>query len=183
MELLDIILLGLFVVFFAGTVLRVLGMLERKRVGGDVERARLVFFFLGCLMLVCLLPLKLFELLTGPILGADLAVVTANFVGFALTYDRRRSSPATVEEAPASTSVRAYQIYYKGKPYGLITKPGIDTLLAHKLLKRQRTVEFIDDFKSQAQRAGVGITLLSSKDGQQHLVRVEGPPGAPPADA
>ena len=39
-------------------------------------------------------------------------------------------------------------------------------------------MELIDDFKREARRAGVTITVLQSKDGQQTLVKVEGPPGA-----
>ena len=63
----------------------------------------------------------------------------------------------------------------------MITKEGIDVLLGHKLLKRQHTVELVEDFQAQAQRQGVGITLLRSKDGSQMLLRVEGPaPKSPP---
>ena len=53
--------------------------MERKHAGVDIDRARLVFFFLGCLMLVCMIPLRLFELLSGPVMATDLAVVVANF--------------------------------------------------------------------------------------------------------
>ena len=53
--------------------------MERKHAGADIDRARLVFFFLGCLMLVRVIPLRLFELLSGPVMATDLAVVVANF--------------------------------------------------------------------------------------------------------
>ena len=76
--------------------------------------------------------------------------------------------------------MRAYQIYYHGQAYALITKAGIDVLLGHKLLKRQHTVELVEDFQTQAQSQGVGITLLRSKDGSQKLLRVEGPAPPPP---
>jgi hypothetical protein len=90
-----------------------------------------------------------------------------------MTYDWRRKGGSGKEKS-AGKSVRAYQIYYQGRPYALIPKEGIDTLLAHKLLKRQHTVELIEDF--QAQRQGVGIKLLRSKDGgKTMLMRVEGP--------
>ncbi|HCL28392.1 MAG TPA: hypothetical protein DIC52_08150 [Candidatus Latescibacteria bacterium] len=92
-----------------------------------------------------------------------------------MTYDWRRKGGSGKEKS-AGKSVRAYQIYYQGRPYALIPKEGIDTLLAHKLLKRQHTVELIEDFQTQAQRQGVGIKLLRSKDGgKTMLMRVEGP--------
>ena len=152
MTILEVILIVLFVAFFIGTVLRIVSMLERKRGGGDIERARLVFFFLGCLMLVCMIPMRLFELLSGPVVAADLAVVAANFIGYALTYSWRRKGRS---ETPQRTTVRAYQIYYRGEPYALIAREGIDLLLAHKLLKRQHTVELVEDFQTQAQRLGL----------------------------
>ena len=178
----EIILVVLFAAFFVGTVVRVLAMRERKKAGGDVDRARLVFFFLGCLMLICLIPMELFDLLTAPVIGADLAVVAANFVGYALTYDlgrKRRGDGGQGGDAPQTK--RVYQIYYRGRPFGLITKEGIDLLLAHKLLMRQHTVELVEDFQSQAQKKGLGIKLLRSKDNSQTLVKVEGPPGPAPA--
>ncbi len=175
MSALGAILVVLFVAFLVGTILRIAHMLERKRAGDDVDRARLVFFFLGCLMLVCMIPIRLFELLSGPVMAADLAVVVTNFLGYGLTYDFGRQG-ATGEEAAQPATVRAYQIYYRGKKYALISKEGIDVLLAHKLLKRQHTVELIEGFQSEAQRQGVGIRLLRSKaDGQSMLLRVEGP--------
>ena len=181
MGILEIILIVLFVAFFAGTVLRVVAMLERKRAGGDVERARLVFFFLGSLMLVCMIPLRLFELLTGPVLGADLGVVTANFVGYALSYDLTAGRGGHGAAAEPRPTVRAYQLYYRARPFGLITKEGIDVLLEHKLLRRQHTVELVEDFEDQARRKGVGIELLRSRDGEQVLVRVRAPGGSPTA--
>lgn len=178
MSWLEVVLALLFALFFVGTCLRIAGMLERKKEGGDVERPRLVFFFVGCLMLVCLIPLHLFELLGQVVWIADLAVVAANFTGYALTYDRSRSHTAggAAQEKPAGATVRAYQLYFRGKPYALITKEGIDLLLAHKLLKRQHTVELVEDFQTQAQRAGVDIRLLRNKaDGKTMLMRVAGP--------
>jgi hypothetical protein len=64
MMALEIILIVLFVAFFAGTIWKIVGMLERNRGGGDIARARLVFFLLGCLMLVCMIPLRLFDLMS-----------------------------------------------------------------------------------------------------------------------
>ena len=54
-------------------------------------------------------------------------------------------------------------------------------MLAHKLFKKQHTVELIEDFQSQAQRQGVGVTLLRRKDGSKSmLMRVQGPAPKPP---
>lgn len=181
MSALPIILVVLFVAFLIGTVVRIVGMLERKRSGGDVERARLVFFFVGCLMLVCLIPMRLFGLLDTAVLLSDLSVVVANFTGYALTYSRKRRGGGGSDEKKAGATVRAYQIYFHGKPYAIITKEGIDLLLANKLLKKQHTVELVDDFQTQAQRAGIGIRLLRNReDGKTMLMRVEGPPPKDP---
>jgi len=181
MDALTIVIVLLFAIFLMGTILRILGMLERKRAGDDIDRARLVFFFTGCLMLVCLIPLRIFELLSGPALVGDLAVVTSNFMGYALTYSWRKGAGGRKDKEEERQTVRAYHIYYKGRPYGLCTKDSIDLLLAHKLIKRRANVELIDDFKRQARVAGVNITVLQSKDGKQTLIKVEGPPGSQPA--
>ena len=181
MDGLTIVIVLLFAIFLVGTILRILGMLERKRAGDDIDRARLVFFFTGCLMLVCLIPLRIFELLSGPALVGDLAVVTSNFMGYALTYSWRKGAGGRKVKEEERQTVRAYHIYYKGRPYGLCTKDSIDLLLAHKLIKRRANVELIDDFKRQARVAGVNITVLQSKDGKQTLIKVEGLPGSQPA--
>jgi hypothetical protein len=183
MDGLTIVIVLLFGVFLVGTILRILGMLERKRAGDDIDRARLVFFFTGCLMLVCLIPLRLFELLSGPALAGDLAVVTSNFLGYALTYRWRKGGKGGKGSEEPRQTVRAYHISYKGRPYGICTKESIDLLLTHKLIKRRANVELIDDFKREARKVGVKITVLQSKDGQQTLLKVEGPPGAPGADS
>ena len=181
MDALTIVIVLLFAIFLVGTILRILGMLERKRAGDNIDRARLVFSFTGCLMLVCLIPLRIFELLSGPALVGDLAVVTSNFMGYALTYSWRKGAGRGKGRQEERQTVRAYHIYYKGRPYGLCTKDSIDLLLAHKLIKRRANVELIDDFKRQARLAGVNITVLQSKDGQQTLIKVEGPPSSQPA--
>lgn len=175
MTALEVTLVVLFAAFLVGTVTRIVAMLARKRAGDDVDRARLVFFFLGCLMLICMIPMQMFELLSTPVMIADLGVVAANFAGYALSYEFGGSRGAS-DKVPEKTTVRAYQIYYQGKAYALIAKEGIDVLLAHKLLLRQHTVELVEDFQTQAQRQGVGITLLRSKDGgKTMLMRVQGP--------
>jgi hypothetical protein len=96
-----------------------------------------------------------------------------------LTYQWGKGASGLEEPAPRK-KVRAYQIYYHGRAYALITKEGIDMLLAHKPLKRQHTVELVEDFQTQAQSQGLGITLLRNKDGSQMLLRVEGPAAETP---
>ena len=121
----EMILVVLFVAFLIGTILKIVGMLERKRAGGGIDRARLVFFFLGSLMLVSMVPMRIFGMLTEPVMAGDLAVVVANFAGYALTYQWGKGASGLEEPAPRK-KVRAYQIYYHGRAYALITKEGID---------------------------------------------------------
>lgn len=180
MKPLELIIVALFAAFFVGTIVRILGMLAAKRAGKSMSRPRLVFFFTSCLMLVCLIPLKLFDLSSTAVTVSDLAVVVVNFAGFLLTYDissRRRDG----EEADSGgTTLRAYQVYYRGRPFGVITREGFDILMGHDLLKRQRTVELVEDFQTKSRQAGVEISLLRSRDGAQTLIQVEGPEEAGP---
>lgn len=175
MDPLELILVFLFALYFVGTVFRILAMLERKRAVGSVERARVVFFFTSCLMLVCLIPLALIELLTRPVLIGNLAVVVADLVGYALTFDLAFpalpvfSRGGRREEA----GTRVYQIYYEGDPFGIIAKVDFDRLLQHGLLKRQRTVELVEDYSRKARELGVQIRILKSRDGSQTLVKVD----------
>ena len=174
MDLLEYTLVILFALYFVGTVFRIVGMLERKRADGAVERARIVFFFTACLMLVCLIPISLADLLTGPVLIGNLAVVLVDLIGYALTFDV--SLPAfgglgRGRKADAQ-GTRVYQIYYEGDPFGIIAKPDFDRLLHHGLLKRQRTVELVEDYSRKARELGVKIQILKNRDGSQTLVRV-----------
>ena len=82
--------LALFACFFAGTLVEIVVMLGRKRQGLELDRFRLVFFFLASLMLICLLPLWIFTKLTTAIWVSDLTVVLANFIGLGLTYTWER---------------------------------------------------------------------------------------------
>ncbi|MDA1348779.1 MAG: hypothetical protein O3A47_07920 [Chloroflexi bacterium] len=172
---LEILLILLFAGFLVGSVMRILAMLERKRAGEMPDRARVVFFFTGCLMLVCLIPLGFFDLLSTAVAASDVVVVIANFVGYALTYElKRRSSDKNASDGEAAR-VRTYQVYLEGARFGLVNKEGFDVLLELGLLKRQRTVELVDDYKRQAREKGVGIRILRSRDGTQTLLKVEGP--------
>lgn len=180
MNLLEITLVFLFAAYLVGTVFRILAMLERKRTDGQVERARLVFFFTACLMAVCLIPLALFDLLTGPVLVCDLAVALADLIGYALTYDLgllgllgfSKGSGAGGGEEPVRT--RVYQLYREGVRWGMVSRADFDRLLAHGLLKKQRTVELVDDYRQKAREEGVTIHVLKNRDRSQTLIKVEG---------
>jgi hypothetical protein len=69
--------------------------------------------------------------------------------------------------------MKVYQIYYQGEVLGLITREGIDRLLAAQLLKRQRTVELIDEYRARAREQRVEIRLLKNPASGQVLVKVE----------
>ena len=173
--ILEIVIVLLFLAFLVGTVVRIAAMLERKEAGHSLDRDRLVFFFVGCLMLVCLFPLRMFGLLRLPGLVGDLAVVLANGVGFALTRRDAGASDNGVEEEEETEGrgTRAYQVYYQGKSFGLVTKSGFDRLMQFGLLKKQRTVELEDDYQRRAREQGVEVVLLQNQDGSQTLVKVE----------
>lgn len=183
MDLLEVILVLLFAAYLIGTILRILAMLEVKRADGQVERARLVFFFTACLMAVCLVPLALFDMLTGPVLVCDLAVVSADLVGYALTYDLAFLSllglgrPGGNDGEEPRPTTRVYQLYREGVRWAMVSKADFDLLLANGMLKKQRTVELIDDYKQKAREKGVKIHVLKNRDGSQTLVKVEAPEG------
>ncbi len=176
-----LLVLLLFTVFLLGTIIKIASMLERKQKGGDLERYRLVFFFVACLMLICLIPLWLSELLTQTMWISNLVVVMANILGWALTYGggKRergggREAKKREKEAPG-VGIRTYMVYFQGKPYGLIAKRAFDKLLEYELLKKQRTVELVDDYQAKARKLGVKVQLFKSQDGSQTLIKVEVP--------
>ena len=100
-------------------------------------------------MLVCLIPLRIFELASTPVVLSDLVVVIVNFIGYALTYNLDSRSSAAEEEG-AGRLLRTYQVYLDGTPYGQVTKEGFDVLLEMGLLKRQRTLELVVQLGSSA---------------------------------
>ena len=176
MRLLELIVLLFFAGFFLSAITRIVSMLERKQVGQALERDRLLFFFFPCLMLVCLLPLWIFDLLSRPVLVSNLCVVLANGVGFVLTYSRVGEKDGQEQEQEAEEEgVRAYQVYYQGKPYGVVTREGFGHLMEYELVKKQRTVELVDDYQQQARKQGVKVVLLQNQDGSQTLIKVEVP--------
>ena len=163
----------LFALFFIGAVVYIFAMLERKRSGQSLERDRLIFFFVACLLLICLVPVWLAKLLKMPVLVANLCAAGANGVGFVLTY--RRSARAEGEAGPERNPMRTFQVYYQGQPYGIVTREGFERLLECELLKKQRTVELIDNYQQQARQQGVTVQLLKNEDGSLTLIKVEGP--------
>ena len=175
MGYLQFIVLLLFVAFFASSIFHIVAMLARKREGERLERDRLLFFFFAILLLVCLVPLGFFELLSTSIVVSNLCVVFANLAGFVLTFSLARDESGNAEPEPADSGVRAYQVYYEGQPYGVVTKEGFDRLMAFELLKKQRTVELISNFKDRARAQGVNVVLLQNRDGSQKLLKVETP--------
>tara|TARA_B110000438_G_C15556308_1_gene539184 strand:- start:53 stop:589 length:537 start_codon:yes stop_codon:yes gene_type:complete len=166
--------LVLFACFFVGTLIEITLMLGRKRQGLGLDRFRLVFFFMASLMLVCLLPLWIFFKLTTAIWVSDLTVVLANLIGFGLTYTRERRQGEEGHGDGEDRSVRAYAVYFQGKQLGMVTRAGFEQLLSNDLLKKQQTVELLDDYQEKARRQGLKVMIYQNKDGSQRLIKIEG---------
>ncbi|MFT5089182.1 MAG: hypothetical protein ACI8PG_003549 [Planctomycetota bacterium] len=170
----EIGVLALFALFFLGALVQIGAMLSRRRQGRLLGGHRLMFFFMASLMLVCLVPLGVFNRLSLAVWVSDLSVVLANLIGWALTYGHEsKKEPRAQEEAVRS--VRAYTIYYQGKPLGIVTKEGFEKLAALKLLRKQRTVELVENYKELARGQGARVLLLENQDRSQTLIKVEGP--------
>lgn len=167
-------ILALFAFFFVGALVQIGAMLARKRRGESLGGHRLMFFFMASLMLICLVPLSIFDRLSIAIWVSDLSVVLANLLGWALTYSREAKKKQVAEEQ-AVRSVRAYTIYYQGKPLGIVTKEGFEKLALLKLLRKQRTVELVENYKELARSQGARVLLLQNPDRSQTLIKVEGP--------
>ncbi len=170
------LLLALFLVFEAGALLLIAAMIERQRSGCSPDRERLLLFFGLCLMPVCMAALRFFDRLgwlVGMCLGAVMATCAAglalSLIRWSATGKGRAAGPASAPEEPGR---KVYQIYYQGEVLGLITKEGIDQLLAGQLLKRQRTVELVDEYRARAREQGVEIRLLKNPASGQVLVKV-----------
>ena len=99
-----------------------------------------------------------------------LVVIVVNLLGFILSYTWAR--PSTKFDS-ASKSVRVYNIYFRGQRLGAVTRNDFDKLMALNLLKRQQTVELVDDYEAQARNKGVTVSLLSNSEGTERLVKVE----------
>ncbi len=179
MGYLELIILLLFVTFFVTSISHVVAMLGRKGQGEGLEKDRLLFFFFAILLLVCLVSLGIFELLSAAVIASNLCVVLANLAGFLLTFNFAREPRAEGEEEAAAGGVRAYNVYYEGRPLGVVTKEGFDRLMAFGLLKKQRTVELITDYREKAREQGVNVVLLQNREGTQKLLKVEMPDQLP----
>ena len=167
--------LALFALFLVGTLIEIALMLGRKRQRLGLERFRLAFFFMTCLMPVCLVPLWIFAKLTMAIWISDLTVILANLIGLALTYTgASKGEDEAIAEEGEGRSVRAYAVYFQGNKMGVVTRKVFEQLLANDLLKKQRTVELIDDYQERARRQGLEVLVYHNKDGSQRLIKVEG---------
>mgnify|MGYP005702738827 FL=1 len=69
--------------------------------------------------------------------------------------------------------MRAYTVYYRGQPFGVVTKEGFGRLAELNLLRKQQTVELIDHYAEEARRQGFRIVLLQNKERNQTLIKVE----------
>ena len=171
MDGLDFVLIALFLGFAAAGLGRMAALLERRRQPGLLlEHDRLVFFFLLCLVLVCLVPLRLFGRLSWPVWASNLAAAAVDGAGFLLTFRRVRKPKSG--EGGGTGGVRTYVVYHQGEPLGMITREGFQQLLQAGLLKKQHTVELVDDYKERARQQGVDIQLLRNPDTGQILLKV-----------
>jgi hypothetical protein len=170
-------MIALVVLLFSGFFIGALGeaavMLRRKRTGGNLEGFRLMFFFAACLLLVCLFPLWVYDLLTRWVWMSNLAALIANLVGWALTFRMGRSAQKKEARPKKGAGVRTYRVYYRGAPYGLVTKEAFEKLMEGGLLKKQQTVELVDDFETLARQQGISVRLFTSRDSGQTLIMVE----------
>jgi hypothetical protein len=162
---------ALFALFFCGALAQIVYMLVQKRRGEVVSGHRLIFFFMACLSLVCLVPLWLIGRLTASIWVSDLSVVLVNLMGWALTFGGKAPTPNPKEAA--NKGVRAYAIYHQGQPLGVVTKEGFARLAELKLLRKQQTVELIDNYVEEARKQGVRVVLLQNTERSQTLIKVE----------
>ena len=55
-----------------------------------------------------------------------------------------------------------------------MTKEGFEKLASLKLLRKQRTVELVDNYKELARSQGARVLLLQNADRSQTLIKVEG---------
>lgn len=168
---LELILFGAFVV---GALAQIMAMLRRPSADRNVEAFRLSFFFSACLLLVCLVPLWLGDMLTLPVVALNLAGVFLNAVGWllSLTGQGRASAPPS-DRAAGGRGVRTYRVYLQGEPFGLVTRGVFEQFSQGGLLKKQRTVELVDDYQEQARLRGLRVVLLRSRDGSQTLISLE----------
>ena len=125
---------------------------------------------MAVLMGICSLLFWWFQLLELRVLIGLFLVVIINVLGFILSYKWDRNPN---ENDFATKTVRVYNIYFRGQRLGAITRNDFDKLMSLELLKKQQTVELIDDYETQARNKGVTVSVLSNSEGTERLVKVE----------
>tara|TARA_B100001094_G_scaffold114983_1_gene110955 strand:- start:105 stop:545 length:441 start_codon:yes stop_codon:yes gene_type:complete len=131
---------------------------------------RLNFFLMAFLMVICLLLFWWFELAELRSWIGAVVVIIVNLLGFILSFKWDESSKKLNSE---SKSVRVYNIYFRGQRLGVVTRNDFDKLIALDLLKKQQTVELIDNYEAESRSKGVTVSLLSNSEGTERLVKVE----------
>ena len=66
-----------------------------------------------------------------------------------------------------------YTIYHEGRPLGIITRGAYQVLADAGLLKKQQTVELVDDYQAEARKKGIKVQQFRNRDGTQTLIKVE----------
>jgi len=163
-----LVALFLFLIFFS-----VYKIIRMKFTNADIlilSSFRLNFFLMAVLMGICSLLFWWFQLLELRVLIGLFLVVIINVLGFILSYKWDRNPN---ENDFATKTVRVYNIYFRGQRLGAITRNDFDKLMSLELLKKQQTVELIDDYETQARNKGVTVSVLSNSEGTERLVKVE----------
>ncbi len=163
-----LVALFLFLIFFS-----VYKIIRMKFTDADIlilSSFRLNFFLMAVLMGICSLLFWWFQLLELRVLIGLFLVVIINVLGFILSYKWDRNPN---ENDFATKTVRVYNIYFRGQRLGAITRNDFDKLMSLELLKKQQTVELIDDYETQARNKGVTVSVLSNSEGTERLVKVE----------
>ena len=163
-----LVALFLFLIFFS-----VYKIIRMKFTNADIlilSSFRLNFFLMAVLMGICSLLFWWFQLLELRVLIGLFLVVIINVLGFILSYKWDRNPN---ESDFANKTVRVYNIYFRGQRLGAITRNDFDKLMSLELLKKQQTVELIDDYETQARNKGVTVSVLSNSEGTERLVKVE----------
>lgn len=163
-----LVALFLFLIFFS-----VYKIIRMKFTNADIlilSSFRLNFFLMAVLMGICSLLFWWFQLLELRVLIGLFLVVIINVLGFILSYKWDRNPN---ENDFATKTVRVYNIYFRGQRLGAITRNDFAKLMSLELLKKQQTVELIDDYETQARNKGVTVSVLSNSEGTERLVKVE----------
>ena len=163
-----LVALFLFLIFFS-----VYKIIRMKFTNADIlilSSFRLNFFLMAVLMGICSLLFWWFQLLELRVLIGLFLVVIINVLGFILSYKWDRNPN---ENDFATKTVRVYNIYFRGQRLGAITRNDFDKLMSLELLKKQQTVELIDDYETQSRNKGVTVSVLSNSEGTERLVKVE----------